>query len=102
MITTALKRGIAGEAEVDCAVAMMSRLNRKASETAQRHDVHAMTDITGFGLAGHGLEMAKLSGVDFDIAYRQIALLPGAEAFARQGVFPGRHGAQPRIFLAVG
>lgn len=89
VITTALKRGIASEAEVDCAVAMMSRLNRKASETAQRHEVHAMTDITGFGLAGHGLEMAKLSGVDFEIAFDRLALLPGAEDFARQGVFPG-------------
>ncbi len=89
VITTALKRGIAGEAEVDCAVAVMSRLNRKASETARRHDVHAMTDITGFGLAGHGLEMAKLSGVDFEIAFDRLELLPGAEDFALQEVFPG-------------
>ena len=89
VITTALKRGIASEAQVAGAVATMSRLNRIAAELAQRHRVHAMTDITGFGLAGHGLEMAKLSAVSFNINFSQIQLLPGAERFARQGVFPG-------------
>ena len=48
-----------------------------------------MTDITGFGLIGHGLEMARLSRVDFEIDFHRIRLLPGAEQFARQGVFPG-------------
>lgn len=89
VITTALKRGIAAQDHVDAAVQSMSRLSRAASALAQAHQVSAMTDITGFGLIGHGLEMARLSGVDFEIEFDQISLLPGAERFARQGVFPG-------------
>ena len=89
VVTTALKRGAASNLHVDQAVTSMSRLNRVASELAQTHGVRAMTDITGFGLIGHGLEMAKLSQVDFVISFETIELLPGAEAFARQGIFPG-------------
>ncbi len=89
VVTTALKREIADSVIVRQAVQSMSRLNRVASELAQAYEVRAMTDITGFGLAGHGLEMAKLSQVDFAIDFDKIQLLPGAEAFARQGVFPG-------------
>ncbi len=89
VVTTALKRGSVCEDYLACAVQSMSRLNRAAAETAQKHGAHAMTDITGFGLAGHALEMAKLSQVDFAIDFSKIALLPGAEEYARQGVFPG-------------
>ena len=89
VVTTALKRGIADSATVGQAVQSMSRLNRVASVLAQAYEVRAMTDITGFGLAGHGLEMAKLSRVDFEINFDAIRLLPGAEEFARRGVFPG-------------
>lgn len=89
VITTALKRGIADPQHVAAAVASMSRLNRVAAQLAQRHDVHAMTDITGFGLVGHALEMAKLSGVDFRLNMGDVALLPGTVEYARNGVFPG-------------
>ena len=89
VVTTALKRDIADPRHVAAAVDSMSRLNRAAAELAQRHGVHAMTDITGFGLVGHALEMAKPSGVDFKLKMDAIALLPGALAYARQGVFPG-------------
>ena len=89
VVTTALKRDIADSRHVEAAVASMSRLNGDASQLAQRHGVHAMTDITGFGLAGHGLEMAKLSGVNFALSMDAIALLPGVLEYARQGVFPG-------------
>ena len=89
VITTALKRGIATPEQVDIAVQSMSRLSQGAAELAQTHQVSAMTDITGFGLIGHGLEMARLGGVDFELEYGRIQWLPGAEDFARQGVFPG-------------
>lgn len=89
VVTTALKRGIASSDSVGQAVDSMSRLNRVASELAHEYGVRAMTDITGFGLAGHALEMARLSGVDFALAFDKIQLLPGAEAYAKQGVFPG-------------
>ena len=89
VVTTALKRDIADPQHVEAAVESMSRLNRAASELAQRHRVCAMTDITGFGLVGHGLEMAKLSGVNFRLNMDAIALLPGTVEYARNGVFPG-------------
>ncbi len=89
VVTTALKRGIADADQVAAAVTSMSRLNRVAAELARRHDAHAMTDITGFGLAGHALEMAKLSGVDFRLNMDDLALLPGAIEHALNGVFPG-------------
>ena len=89
VVTTALKRDIAAAEHLNAAVHSMSRLNRVAADLAQRHAVHAMTDITGFGLVGHGLEMAKLSGVTFRLNVSDLALLPGAAEYARAGVFPG-------------
>ena len=89
VVTTALKRDIAKPQHVAAAVESMSRLNRNAAELARRHGAHAMTDITGFGLVGHGLEMAKLSGVDFRLNLNALSLLPGTIDYARNGVFPG-------------
>ncbi len=89
VITTALKQGRADPAHVAAAVASMSRLNRSAAEAANRADVRAMTDITGYSLLGHGCEMAALSGVDFEISLGGIAMLPGAEGYAAEWVFPG-------------
>lgn len=89
VVTTALKRDIAEPQHVAAAVESMSRLNRIAAEVAQRNGAHAMTDITGFGLVGHGLEMAKLSGVDFRLNMNALEFLPGAADYARNGVFPG-------------
>jgi len=89
VVTTALKRDIAEPTHVGAAVASMSRLNGVASELAQSHGAHAMTDITGFGLIGHALEMAKLSRVNFRLNMDSISLLPGSLDYARDGVFPG-------------
>lgn len=89
VVTTALKRDLVAPEHLEAAVESMSRLNRAAAELAQRHKVHAMTDITGFGLVGHSLEMAKLSGVTFRLNMDEIALLPGTAQYARNGVFPG-------------
>ena len=89
VITTALKRGVASAEFVDSAVASMSRLNQIAARLAQKYDVRAMTDITGFGLAGHGHEMARLSKVAFRLDFQAIHWLPGAIKYAKQGIFPG-------------
>lgn len=89
VITTALKRGLAASAHIESAVKVMSRLNRAAAQCAQRHGVRAMTDITGFGLAGHGHEMARLSGVDLRLKFEALAWLPGTLAYAKRGIFPG-------------
>lgn len=89
LITTALKREQADPAHVAAAVKSMSLLNRHASHLAQRFEAHACTDITGYGLLGHGLEMTNASQVRFRLRFDEIPLLPGALEYARQEIFPG-------------
>ena len=64
VISTALKRGIARDADVEASIASMLTLNRKACEAMLAYDVHGCTDVTGFGLIGHAREMALASGRD--------------------------------------
>ena len=64
VISTALKRGIAREADVAASIASMLTLNRAACEEMLRYDVHGCTDVTGFGLIGHAREMALASQRD--------------------------------------
>jgi selenide,water dikinase len=89
VIATALKRGIAGEAQVAESLAQMLTLNRRACEEMLRFDVHGCTDVTGFGLIGHAREMALASGVTLEIAVDQVRYLGGAVEYARQGALPG-------------
>ncbi len=89
VITTALKRDLAQGGDIEAAVVSMSRLNREASRLAQAFAAHAMTDVTGYGLLGHGHEMAHLGYVDFEISCSAVHWLPGAEDYAGQDIFPG-------------
>ena len=89
LITTALKREQADPAHVAVAVKSMSTLNRHAAHLAQRFQAHACTDITGYGILGHGLEMTTASGVMFRLRFDDIPLLPGALDYAEQEIFPG-------------
>jgi selenide, water dikinase len=89
VITTALKNSRARDADVETAVASMTRLNRDAARAARNYRVHAMTDITGYGLLGHAHEMAHLSGVSLVIEYGALRWLPGAQTYGEQGIFPG-------------
>ena len=89
LITTALKRGQAHPAHVEAAVKSMSALNRHASHLAQRFGAHACTDITGYGILGHGLEMTNASHALFRLRFDDIPLLPGAIEYAEQEIFPG-------------
>jgi selenide,water dikinase len=89
VISTALKREIARPEHIDAMVESMTQLNRAAGEAMGRYDVHAATDITGFGLMGHGREMAEGSGVTLEIDHSRLEFLPGALDYARQGIFPG-------------
>ncbi len=90
--TTALKREMADPADVAEAVDWMSRLNRTASELALEFGAHAATDVTGFGLLGHGWEMAQASGVGLRFEYDKIPFIQGARRYAEQGTFPsGSH-----------
>jgi selenide,water dikinase len=89
VISTALKRGIARDADVSAAVDSMLTLNRRACEAMLDHDVHGCTDVTGFGLIGHAREMAAASAVTLEIAVDRLRFLPGALDYARQGAIPG-------------
>jgi selenide,water dikinase len=89
-ISTALKREIADPAHVSNMVESMTRLNRAASQAAQAvGEVKAATDITGFGLLGHALEMAGAAGCRFVLEMNQVPLLDGATIYAADFVFPG-------------
>jgi selenide,water dikinase len=89
VISTALKRGIARQADVAASAASMLTLNRAACEEMPRHQVHGCTDVTGFGLIGHAREMALASQVTLEIAVDRLQFLPGAVEYARAGALPG-------------
>jgi len=89
VISTALKRGIARDADVAASIASMLTLNRQACEAMLHYDVHGCTDVTGFGLIGHAREMALASGVTLEIRPDSLRLLDGALEYARLGAIPG-------------
>jgi len=70
-------------------IATTTRLNTPGPELAAMEDVHAMTDVTGFGLAGHALELARGSGLDVHIDWFQVPLLDGVRALAEAGHITG-------------
>jgi selenide, water dikinase len=89
LITTALKRQQADQSHVDAAIKSMSTLNRHAMHLATRFGAQACTDITGYGILGHSLEMADASHVMFRLQMQSIPLLPGTRHYAEQKIFPG-------------
>jgi selenide, water dikinase len=89
IISTAIKKGRASAESVAAATDSMTTLNREASEIAQRFEIHAATDITGFGLLGHAREMAAGSNVSLLIDASRVAFLPEALDYAHEGFLPG-------------
>jgi len=89
LITTALKQDRAEPAWIETAVASMLLLNRHPSHLALHFDAHACTDVTGFGILGHALEMAESSGVGLRLRMRDVPLLPGARECVALETFPG-------------
>jgi selenide, water dikinase len=90
VIATAIKRGTAPAAASEAAIRSMSALNKVAGELlASSGAVDALTDVTGFGLLGHGLEMAEGSGVRLRLHAAAVPLLEGARDLAAQDVVPG-------------
>jgi selenide,water dikinase len=94
LITTALKREAVASADLAAAVTSMCTLNAAASHVAQAlgEAVHAGTDVTGFGVLGHTLEMTAAGGVGCVLRMRDVPLLPGAAEYARRGLVPGGTG----------
>lgn len=83
------KNGLADPVEYRRALDQMKQLNRAASEMASKYGAGGMTDITGFGLAGHALKMALASRVSFRIRTAAVPLLPGAHRIFEKGSIPG-------------
>jgi selenide,water dikinase len=87
--TTALKQEKADELDVIEAVDWMKRLNKTASQLAVEFGLRGGTDITGYSLLGHGMEMATASGVALNLEFAQIPLTSSARKYAEMGTFPG-------------
>ena len=88
ILSTALKRKLITEEELQPAIEVMCRLNSTGEIFGTRDYVHAMTDITGFGLVGHLLEMCEGSNLSAEISYSKIKLIEGVEALAKKFVAP--------------
>ena len=88
-ITTALKLDRADPTDVSEAVGWMKRLNRDAAALAKGFGIRGGTDITGFSLLGHGLELAEASGVGLRIAFDKVPFIRGARRYAEEWIFPG-------------
>jgi selenide,water dikinase len=97
VIATAMKGRLASqEAEAE-AIRIMTALNRLPEACLKDQAVHAITDITGFGLLGHGLEMAVASQVEFTLAAHQVPVLAAARDYAALGLLPAGSFANRRF-----
>jgi selenide,water dikinase len=88
-LVSGMKNGICSQTDYRRALEQMKHLNRKGAELAVKYGVSSMTDITGFGLAGHAMKMAEASQVSFRMRTVQIPLLPGAYQVFEKGSIPG-------------
>ena len=89
IITTALKRGKASKESVQAAVASMITLNNTASKIMRNYPVHACSDVTGYGLLGHALEMASGSSVTLILESSKLPILERARRLAEKGYLTG-------------
>jgi selenide,water dikinase len=96
--TTALRAGHATPNDVREATEWMAQLNRQASGLGVSFGVRAATDITGFGLLGHTIELAEASGVGVEYYFGAIPWFSGARRYAESGYFPGGSSDNQRFF----
>ncbi len=99
VLSAAFKQGRLDAAGYEALIASTTQLNILGAHLAGIEGVHAVTDVTGFGLLGHGLEMARGAGLTAEIDAAAVPLLPGVEALARAGV---RTGASTRNWDSYG
>ncbi len=107
IITTAAKRDEADPQHLQAAVESMTRLNRHPSHIVREAGAHALTDVTGYSVLGHGYEMAAASGVALRFAAARIPVLPGALEYAARGIVTGgaarnRKYLQDKVTVAPG
>lgn len=101
VLTTAIKKADVPARVVDETVRTMAKLNDVVDVLAGC-DVHACTDVTGFGLLGHASEVARYSGVGLEIRAGAVPVLEAAWDYAEQGLFPGGSNANLRFLLNNG
>ena len=89
IFSAAMKKGDLDEAGYKAMVASATKLNTIGAELSDLVDVHAMTDVTGFGLLGHLLEMCRGAGLAARLRGDAVPILPGAQAFAEKGYATG-------------
>ena len=89
VLSAALKKGLLDAAGYREMLRLTTRLNTPGPRLAQIGGVHAMTDVTGFGLAGHLLEVCRGSGLSAELDAGALPLIPAAERFARDGIATG-------------
>ncbi len=99
VMSAAYKQGRLDDDGYSALIASTTRLNRVGADLAEIDAVHALTDVTGFGLLGHALEMARGSGLGIEVDALSAPLLPGVEALVREGV---RTGASARNWASYG
>ena len=83
-----IKKWVSKEAMEAC-LSILITLNRTAAEVMSGFDIHAATDVTGFGLAGHGLEIAKASGINLEISIKDLPIMDEALTMYKKGVTTG-------------
>lgn len=88
IVTTAQKRGLANEEDVQEAVRVMTELNSIGFELGKLESVKAMTDITGFGLLGHLIEVCEGSNLSAEIEYTKIPLLKNLQHYTSKMIYP--------------
>ena len=89
LVTTAQKRGVAEDADVQRAIDQMTTLNKIGSRLSTLSDVKAMTDVTGFGLLGHLTELCEGSGVSAVIDSAKVPRLPNTDHYIAEDCAPG-------------
>lgn len=88
VVNTAIKAGMASPSAIREAQTVMASLNQKGKRVVEKYNVSACTDITGFGLLGHCVEMASASEVTFELNVKDIAYLADAIDYAKMGLVP--------------
>ena len=102
VLTTAQKAGLLEPETLAFATRLMTTLNKAARDAMVKYRVHACTDVTGFGLLGHAVELAQGSDVELRLDTAGLALIPEALDFARLGLLPegmyrNRSFAEPHV-----
>ena len=88
IINTAVKAEMASPSAIREAQTVMASLNKKAKQVVEKYDVSACTDVTGFGLLGHGVEMAEASEVTLELKVKDVPYLADAIDYAKMGLVP--------------